>query len=189
MKKVFVAMMVIVLLVAFSVTAFAARSLTDDENRLVDSLRGKELLGQQVTQADITAFENYLMGTDAPLSVADVDSIIASIDEVIAIVESTGARTADGLTRAVKDQVLQIAESALSLAGLSISITSDAKSSSIVITDGAGNPVIDRNVIKKTGSVLSVSQIILIASIVIAAAVSVSVLARSRRYRFSTHKV
>ena len=180
MKKLFVALMVIVMLVAFSVTAFAARSLSADEVRLVDALRGKEILGEKVEQADITAFENYLMGLDEPLSAAAVDSIIGSIDEVIAIIEATGAKTVDGLSKAVKDQVLNIAKSALALAGLSISITSDAKTSKIVITDNAGNPVIDRVVIKNTGFA-NFSQIVLISSIVIAAAAATFVLARSRR--------
>jgi len=183
MKKVLAALMVIALLAAFSLTAFAARSLTDDENRLVDALRGKELLGQKVTQADITAFENYLMGTEKALTAEEVDTIIAKIDEVIALIEGSGAKTADELTKEIKAEALGIVESALAIAGLSVSIESNANKSKVMITDKAGNLIIDREVIKKTGYELSASHVILISSIVLAAVSAMFVLARSRRIR------
>lgn len=155
MKK-FVSLLIFAaLLLSLSVTVFAARKITDEEKALLANMKGKEILGYKISGSEISSLENFLMGTDRPLTQADIDNIMANMDQIINIILQSGATDLKNLPKDVIDKIMKIANSAASTAGLSVSLSSSSDlASAVTITSRDGSrPVIapKEKIIKATG--------------------------------------
>ena len=118
MKKLATVTLLIVMLVAFLAGTVNAAT----ESELLEYLSKDFTVGGKtisISAADKVKIERYL--NENEVTAEQADSIIAKVDEAVAVLEKAGETDLTKLSQADKDKLVNIANSAASVLGLSIS--------------------------------------------------------------------
>ena len=106
------------------------------------TIAGKDV---KISDADLVKAKRYF--SEYPVSSSDADKIIKKIDEAVELMNKQGVSNPAKLSKAKKDELLNIAQEAAKLAGASISY--DSKNKSIAIyRDGKQYDSISTNTYK-----------------------------------------
>lgn len=134
---------------AMSVSAFAAGSIDENEQAVLDALSENKVPAEYVTQA-----KNYFEKDNVVVTAEQAKVIISNIDEAATIAKTAGIKTKDDLAKADTDIINSIVAKAQTAAKeLELTVTYDTKSGVATIKDYAGNVVATSSVgIKKTGA-------------------------------------
>lgn len=170
-KKIMAVTASAVMMLAMSVTAFAAGTIDANEQKIIDELNAKKVPASYVSQA-----KNYLVQDDVTVTEAEAKEIIGCIDDAAAIAEKEGIKTKADLEKAstaVFNSVLAEVEQAAAV--LDLKVTYDTKSDVFTIVDKDNKVVATSNVgVKKTGadSMTTVAVVSVLGLAVVALAVA-----------------
>lgn len=148
-KKFLAASLSAMLLLATPVTALAAGTTDENEEKIIAELQAANVPAEYVSQA-----KNYFMQDDVTITATQASTVIANIDDASAIAKEAGIKSVEDLKKAdsaVVDQIMSKASSAAAAADLSVSF--DTKAGTAVVTDKNGKVVATADVkTKKTGA-------------------------------------
>lgn len=148
-KKIMAVTVSAVMMMAMTVTTFAAGTVDATEQKIIAELKAKNVPASYISQA-----ENYLAKDDVNVTEAEAASIIADIDNAAAIAEKAGIKTAEDLKKAdasVIDSIVAEVKKAAAVVGLTVSY--DTKAGTVTILDKDNKVVATSNVgVKKTGA-------------------------------------
>ena len=148
-KKIMAVTASAVMMLAMSVTAFAAGTIDATEQKILDELKAKKVTANYISQA-----ENYLAKDDVAVTEAQATSIIANIDKAADIAAKAGIKTKADLSKAdaaVVDSIIAEVKSAAAVVDLKVSY--NTKNGDVSIVDKDNKVVATSNVgIKKTGA-------------------------------------
>lgn len=168
MKKTLAAALLLVMLVmAFATVVNAATT-----NTLADKLYQKGAK-YGMTTAEKVKIERYL--AENPVTDAQADAILAKADEAIAVMEKAGTTNYSELTKAQKEELKTIAQSAAEI--IDVKLVFKTKSVEIYSKDGKLIETITQNngKLAYTGNSLNV---VLVVSIIAIIALAINVVAR-----------
>lgn len=148
-KKIMAVTASAVMMLAMSVSVFAAGTVDATEQKIIDELKAKNVTASYISQA-----ENYLAKDNVAVTEAQATSIIANIDNAAAIAEKAGIKTKADLTKAdasVVDSIIAEVKKAAAVVDLTVSY--DTKTGEVSILDKDNKVVATSNVgVKKTGA-------------------------------------
>lgn len=149
LKKLVVCAMASVMVVASTMTAFAAE-LSNSEKKIVDALKSAGVASEYVTQA-----ENYLKGDDVDVTDAQATTIVTQIEEAKEI--AGDVKDIAKLSADQKSKIVKKIEAAANEVGLTVSV--DTSKDSIVVKDAAGKVVAEATTktVKDTGANMTVT--------------------------------
>lgn len=135
-KKLLAVSVSAVMMVAMSVSAFAAGSINASEQKILDKLKASNVPARYVTQAT-----NYVEKDGVDVTEAQADKIIAYIDSAKQAVDKAGITTEAQLKKnqAVLDKVVADAKAAAAV--LNLILTFDQSTKIVTVTDQAGKTV------------------------------------------------
>ena len=128
MKKLATVTLLIVMLVAFLAGTVNAAT----ESELLDYLSKEFTIGGEtisISASDKVKIERYL--NENEVTAEQADSIIAKVDEAIAVLEAAGETDLTKLSQEDKSKLVDIANSAASVLGLSVSYDASSKTISV----------------------------------------------------------
>lgn len=138
-----------VMLLAMSVSAFAAGTIDANEQAVLDQLNAKKVPAEYITQA-----KNYFEKDDVSVSADEAKAIIDNIDEAAAIAKEAGIKSAADLSKAdaaTIEKIVAKVQAAAEVVDLSVSY--DAKTGKATVKDNAGKVVATSDIgTKKTGA-------------------------------------
>ena len=138
-----------VMMLAMSVSVFAAGTIDANEQAVLEQLNAKKVPAEYITQA-----KNYFEKDDVSVSADEAKEIIQNIDEAAAIAKASGIKSADDLAKAdaaTIDSIIAKVQAAAEVVNLTVSY--DAKTGKATVKDNAGKVVATTDVgTKKTGA-------------------------------------
>lgn len=148
-KKILAVSVSAVMMLAMSVSAFAAGTISASEQAIIDELQAKKVPAEYVSQA-----RNYMEQDGVDFTDAQKTTVIANIDDAATIAKSANIKSADDLKKAsstVIDSLMAKVSAAATAVDLKVSL--DAKTGVAKVTDKAGKVVATTNTgIKTTGA-------------------------------------
>ena len=148
-KKIFKITVTTVMMLAMSVSVFAAGSIDENEQSVLDELNAKKVPTEYVSQA-----KNYFEKDGVSVTKEQADTIITNIDEAAVIAKKAGIKSKEDLEQAdasVIDSIVSKAQSAAKTIDLTVSY--NAKSGIVNVKDSTGNIVATTDIgTKKTGA-------------------------------------
>lgn len=148
-KKIMAVTASAVMMLAMSVSAFAAGTVDATEQKILDELKAKSVTSNYISQA-----ENYLAKDGVNVTEAQATSIIANIDKAADIAAKANIKTKADLLKAdaaVVDSIVAEVKAAAAVVDLTVSY--NTKNGEVSIVDKDNKVVATSNVgIKKTGA-------------------------------------
>lgn len=148
-KKIIAVSVSAVMMLAMSVSAFAAGTVDANEQAVLNELTAKNVPASYVSQA-----KNYFEKDDVSLTEDQAKTIVTNIDDASAIASAANIKSKADLEKASQatiDSLLAKVEAAAKVVDLTVSY--NAKSGAVTVTDKSGNTVATTNVgTKKTGA-------------------------------------
>lgn len=149
LKKMIAVSLTAAMMVATTVTTFAAGTIDSNEAAIIAELEAKNVPAEYVSQA-----KNYFEQDGIDVTESQAESIIANIDDAAVIAKEAGIKSTADLAKAdtaVFDKIMGKVSSAADVVGLTAAY--DAKTGTATIKDGAGKIVATSNVgVKETGA-------------------------------------
>ena len=138
-----------VMMLAMSVSAFAAGSINTNEQKILDELNAKNVPAKYVSQA-----KNYVEKDGVDITEAQANDIIAHIDTAAKIVSDAGIKTAEELknNKEILNKVVDEAKAAAQVVGLTLSFNNTTGEATIVDTTGKTVAVIGSGTTRTTGA-------------------------------------
>lgn len=165
-KKIIAVSVSAVMMLAMSVSAFAAGTVDANEQAILNELNAKKVPAEYVTQA-----KNYFENDGVSVTEAQAKEIIADIDEAAAIAKAAGVTSPADLSKASAatiDKIVAKAQEAAKV--LDLTVTYDAKSGVATVKDSAGKVVATTNIGTKTTGADSMSTVAVISFLGLAVA-------------------
>lgn len=148
-KKLLAVSVSAVMMLAMSVSAFAAGSVNASEQKILDELNAKNVPARYVSQA-----KNYVEKDGVDITEAQANEIIAHIDAAAKIVSDAGIKTAGELknNKEVLDKV--VAEASAAAKVLNLTLTFNYTTGDVTVTDASGKTVavVNSKTTKTTGA-------------------------------------
>jgi hypothetical protein len=148
-KKIMAVASAAAMMVAMSVSAFAAGSIDANEQKILDELNARKVPAEYVAQA-----KNYFEKDDVEVTVDQATEIIANIDDAAAIAKAAGITSSADLAKAdttVINNIVAKAQAAAKVVNLTVSYDAASGVASVKTVDGS--TVFTSNVgTKKTGA-------------------------------------
>lgn len=131
-----------IMMLAMSVSAFAAGTISADEQKILDELKAKNVPAEYVAQA-----EKYLTTDGVDVTAAQASEIIADIDSAAADAEAAGIKTVADLKKnsTVLNSVVSKAQAAAKV--VNVTLTVNTTSGAVKAVDASGKVIFE-----KTGS-------------------------------------
>ena len=148
-KKILAVSVSAIMMMAMTVSAFAAGTVNASEEAILAELKAKNVPAEYVTQA-----RNYMEQDGVDFTDAQKATVITNIDEAAAIAKTANIKSVADLknaSTAVVDSLMAKATAAATAVNLKVSL--DAKSGVVTVTDATGKVVATTNTgIKTTGA-------------------------------------
>lgn len=125
-----------VMMLAMSVSAFAAGSINADEQKILDELKAKNVPAEYISEA-----EKYLTTDGVDVTTAQATTIIADIDDAAAEAQKAGITTVAQLKNntAVANAIAEKAKAAAKVVNVTLAV--DTKTGAVTATDNAGKTI------------------------------------------------
>ncbi len=128
-----------IMMLAMSVSAFAAGTISADEQKILDELKAKNVPTEYVAQA-----EKYLTTDGVDVTAAQATEIIADIDSAAAEVEKAGIKTIADLKKnsTVLNSVASKAEAAAKV--VNVTLTVNTTTGAVKAVDASGKVIFEK---------------------------------------------
>lgn len=165
-KKIIAVSVSAVMMFAMSVSAFAAGTVDENEQTILDALNANKVPAEYVTQA-----KNYFEKDDVSVTTDQAKEIVADINDAATIAKSNGIKSVEDLANASAatiDSIVAKAQAAAKVVGLTVSY--DTKTGVATVKDSAGNVVATSNIGTKTTGADSMSTVAVVSFLGLAVA-------------------
>ena len=128
-----------VMMLAMSVSAFAAGSISADEQKILDELKAKNVPAEYVAQA-----EKYLTTDGVDVTAAQASEIIADIDSAAAEADKAGIKTVQDLKKnnTVLNSVVGKAQAAAKV--VNVTLTVNTATGAVKAVDNSGKVIFEK---------------------------------------------